>query len=224
MSSPKAILFDVDGTLVDSVDLHAHAWQDAFREIGKEIGFENIRAQIGKGSDTLLPEFLTKAELEKYREKLEKSRGEIFKHHYLERVQPFPGVRELFERLRGDGWRIALASSGVEDEVAHHRQLCGIDDLVDVQTTTDDADRSKPHPDIFEAVLEKLPGISARDAIAIGDTPYDAQAAGKAGIRTIGLLCGGFPEEELRAAGVEAVFRDPADLLARLAESPLAQR
>ena len=218
MASPKAVLFDIDGTLVDSVDLHAHAWQDAFREFGKEIGFEKLRSQIGKGSDTLMPEFLTNAELEKFGKKLEKARGEIFKDHYLARVRPFPRVRELFERLRADGCRIALVSSGKEDEVAHHKELCDIEDLIDAQTTADDAERSKPHPDIFAAAMEKFSDLTPRDACAVGDTPYDAEAAGKVGIRTLGVLCGGFPEAELRAAGAVAIFRDPADLLARRQE------
>ena len=218
MPPPKAAIFDIDGTLVDSVDLHAHAWQDAFRESGKEIGFESIRSQIGKGGDNLMPEFLSAAELEKLGKKIEKARGEIFKEHYLARVQPFPRVRELFERLLADGWRLALATSGVADEVAHHKELCGITDLVDVETTKDDASRSKPHPDIFAAALEKLSGVTPADALTIGDTPYDAEAAGKLGIRTAGVLCGGFPEDDLRAAGAVAIFRDPADLLARYEE------
>jgi phosphoglycolate phosphatase-like HAD superfamily hydrolase len=100
--------------------------------------------------------------------------------------------------------------------------LAGIPDLVDAKTTSDDADRSKPFPDIFQAALERLPGVSAADAVVVGDSPYDAEAAGKAGIRTVGLLSGGFSEEELRKAGCIAVYKDPADLLQNFGQSPLA--
>ena len=105
-----------------------------------------------------------------------------------------------------------------------YKQIAGIDDLVDAETSSDDAEKSKPHPDIFEAALDQLEGIAAGDAIAVGDTPYDAQAAGKAGLRTIGLLCGGWPEAALREAGCIAIYRDPADLLRHYDQSPLARR
>ena len=124
-------------------------------------------------------------------------------------------MRELFERLRAEGWRLALAYSGLAEEVEHHKKLCDIADLVDAETTKEDAARSKPHADIFYPVLQTLPGIPPADAVVIGDTPYDAEAAGKAGVRTVAVLCGGFPEADLRAAGAVAIFRDPADLLAR---------
>ena len=139
-------------------------------------------------------------------------------------MKPFPGVRELFERIKADGLRIALASSAKKEELERYKEIAGIADLVDAETSSDDAEKSKPHPDIFEAALERLEGVAADEAIAVGDTPYDAEAAGKAGIRTIGLLCGGWPEAELREAGCVAIYRDPADLLRQYDRSPLAGR
>jgi HAD superfamily hydrolase (TIGR01549 family) len=218
----KAVIFDVDGTLVDSVDLHARAWQEALAHFGKQVEYERVRYQIGKGGDQLLPVFLSKKELEEFGEELEKYRGELFKREYLSRVKGFPSVRELFERIKQDGLAIALASSAKEEELSAYKRIAKIEDLVEEQTSADDAEKSKPHPDIFEAALARLDETKASEAIVVGDTPYDAEAAGKAGVKTIGFLSGGFPEEDLRAAGCIRIYKDATDLLAQYDSSPLA--
>ncbi|TBR23138.1 MAG: HAD family hydrolase [Reyranella sp.] len=220
----KAVIFDVDGTLIDSVDVHAQAWVDAFAEFGRDVRFGDVRRQIGKGGDQLMPVFLSKAEIDRFGERLEDRRGVLLKERYLHRIRPFPAVRELFQRVIADGKAIALASSAKEDELEQYKKIANIVDLIDVETSSDDAEKSKPHPDIFQAALAKLDNLPPEQVIVIGDTPYDAEAAGKAGLRTIGLLCGGWSEEELKQAGCVAVLRDPADLLARYSESPLASR
>ncbi|MFL6207761.1 MAG: HAD family hydrolase [Pyrinomonadaceae bacterium] len=219
----KAVIFDIDGTLVDSVDLHARAWQEAFRHFGRDIPYEQVRHQIGKGGDQLLPVFFSKQELAEFGKELEQYRGDLFKREYLPQVRAFPKVRELFERIKQDGKQIALASSAKEEELKVYKEIADIADLVEEQASADDADKSKPHPDIFEAALQQLGDVKPAAVIVIGDTPYDAEAAGKANLRTIGVLCGGFPEAELRAAGCIAIYQDPADLLARYDASPLAQ-
>jgi len=217
----KAAIFDVDGTLIDSVDCHARAWQDAFRDFGHEIPFEDIRRQIGKGGDQLMPMFLSAEEIDARGEELEEHRGRILRERYFPLIRPFPAARELLERVRQDGLRIVLASSAKEDELGFYKKVARIEDLVDDETSSDDAEKSKPYPDIFEAALDRLLAIERADVIVIGDTPYDAEAAGKAGLRTVGVLCGGFPEEDLRRAGCVAIYRDPEDLLARYEQSPL---
>ena len=126
----KAAIFDMDGTLIDSVDQHALAWQDVFREFGHEIPYKKVRDQIGKGSDQFMPMFLTQQELDECGEQIEKRRSEIFKQTYLPQVKPFPKVRELFERLIADGVRVALASSAKGDELETYKKIAGIDDLV----------------------------------------------------------------------------------------------
>lgn len=219
---PKAVIFDVDGTLVDSVDLHARAWVDAFRDYGHDVGFAAVRAQIGKGGDQLMPVFLGKDELEAKGEALEKHRAQVLKERYLPQITGFPQVRALFERLLADGKQVALASSAKEDELETYKEVAQIADLIHAETSSDDADKSKPHPDIFEAALKGLGRVRPEEAVVVGDTPYDAEAAGKAGLRTVGLLCGGWSEEALRRAGCIAVYKDPADLLARYEGSPLA--
>jgi HAD superfamily hydrolase (TIGR01509 family) len=216
----KAAIFDIDGTLVDSVDLHTKAWQKALDHFGHQVPFEQIRAQIGKGGDQLIPIFLPQHELESRGPALDRYRSELFKTRYLEKVKGFPQVRELLQRLRQDGWKIALASSAKGDELKAYKEITGIGDLLDAETASDDAEKSKPHPDIFQAALHRLQ-VPPEDAVVIGDSPYDAEAATKAGLISIGLLCGGFKKEDLLAAGVQELYADPADLLANYDHSLL---
>jgi HAD superfamily hydrolase (TIGR01549 family) len=209
----RAVIFDVDGTIVDSVDLHAEAWKVALEKFGKKIPFHQVRRQIGKGSDQLLPVFFSKEELSRFGEKLDDYRSDLFKKKYLPRVEAFPKVRELFQRIQKDGKQIVLASSAKADELEAYKKIARIEDLVESETSSDDADRSKPHPDIFQAALARLKGIAPENAIVIGDTPYDAEAASKANLETVGFLCGGWTQEELQSAGCLAVYRDAEDLL-----------
>ncbi len=218
----RFIIFDVDGTLIDSNDLHAEAWRQAFAKFGHEIPLEQIRGQIGKGGDQLIPVFLDRAEREDHGAQLDHYRGALFREKFMERVRPFPKVRELFLRILDDGHRIALASSAKGSELERYKQLLGISDLLDADTSKDDAARSKPYPDIFLAALDKLGSPPRRDALVVGDTPYDAQAARALGVAAVGVRCGGFPERELIAAGCGSIFTDPADLLANYERSPLS--
>jgi HAD superfamily hydrolase (TIGR01549 family) len=217
----KAVVFDVDGTIVDSVDLHAEAWQEAFKKFGKEVDLEAVRRQIGKGADQLLPVFFSPVELAQFGNELEEYRSNLYKKEYLPHVKAFPKVRELFERIRQDGKRIALASSAKGDELNTYKKLARIEDLTEAETSSEDAEKSKPHPDIFEAALGELGDVARNRVVVVGDTPYDAQAAAKADLYTIGLLCGGWNENDLRGAGCIAIYRDPAELLARYGESPI---
>jgi HAD superfamily hydrolase (TIGR01509 family) len=219
----RAVIFDIDGTLIDSVDLHAAAWQVAFRHFGHEIPFERVRSQIGKGADKLMPALLPREEVEQRGKEIEQYRLDLFRREDLPRVKAFPRGRELFERIKADGKQIALASSAKGQELAQNKRVAGIEDLVDVETSSDDADESKPEPDIFQAALDRLDGLEPAAVIIVGDTSYDAEAAKKAGLRTIGLLCGGWPEQELLEAGCIAIYRDPADLLRQYDHSPLAE-
>jgi phosphoglycolate phosphatase-like HAD superfamily hydrolase len=149
--------------------------------------------------------------------------GNRFKTEYLPLVRPFSAVPELLRRVRDAGLRIAVASSAKKDEVDKYLDIARIADLVDLKTSSDDVEESKPAPDIFEIVLKKLK-IEGADAVAIGDTPYDAEAAGKAGIPTIGVLCGGFTESSLRQAACVQIYPGPAGLFARFSNSLLARK
>jgi HAD superfamily hydrolase (TIGR01549 family) len=214
------VIFDVDGTLVDSVDEHAEAWRRAFLEFGRDVPFAHVRSQIGKGADQLIPVFFNDEELARFGRDLEEYRTQLFLKDFLPKVRAFPKVRELFQRLKKDGRRITLASSAKSEELAHYVKLCRIDGLFEEATSKDEVNRSKPHPDVFAAALELLGKPDASTTCVVGDTPYDALAAGKLGLPTLGVLCGGFPAEDLRAAGCRVLMKDPAELLARYEASP----
>jgi HAD superfamily hydrolase (TIGR01549 family) len=217
----RAFIFDLDGTLVDSNELHVDSWDRAFRKFGKQFSRDELRAQIGKGSDQYLPEFLTPDEIDRFGKDLDEYRSRIFRKEYLPRIRPFPKVRDLFQRIRDDEKKIVLASSGKKDDTKYYIKLLKIDNLIEGCTSADDADRSKPAPDLFTAAREKLGDFSAAEVINIGDTRFDIEAAAKAGLRTIALTCGGTPESVLKKAGAIAVYYDPADLLIRYETLPI---
>jgi HAD superfamily hydrolase (TIGR01549 family) len=172
--------------------------------------------------DKLIPVFLSADEQRDHGQEMEDWRGTRFKTEYLQLVRPFSAVPDLLRRVKDAGIRVAVASSAKMDELNKYLDIAQIADLVEIKTSADDADESKPAPDIFQAVLRKL-GITGFDAVAIGDTPYDASAAGKAGIATIGVLCGGFTETSLREVGCVDVYPGPAALFARFEKSLLAR-
>jgi HAD superfamily hydrolase (TIGR01549 family) len=224
MTQLSAAIFDIDGTLTDSVDVHALAWQEALRHFGHEVAYERVRSQIGKGGDQLLKALLSREDLAAQGEDLDQFRGELSKKKYQHLIRPLSMVPELFQRSKDEtGAKIVLASSAKEVEVVAYERLLGVAALVEHKTSSDDAEKSKPHPDIFAAAMKRLANPPARQVIAIGDTPYDAQATAQISIACVGVLSGGWTEQALREAGCIAVFRGPADLYARFEESPLAR-
>jgi membrane protein len=217
----RAVLFDIDGTLIDSNDLHVEAWVQAFADAGHDVPREAIAGQIGKGGDNLVPALLPGAD-KATAERLSDAHGTIFKARYLDRAQPFPQARALIKRVAGDGRKVVLASSASSEELDHYVEVLGIADLIAAQTSIDDVETSKPAPEIFAAALKKA-GVGGDEAVAVGDTPYDVASAAGAGIGTVAVLSGGFAEDVLREAGATAVYADVATLLAGYAESPLAR-
>ena len=217
----QAVIFDIDGTIIDSADLHIESWQRALKKFGKDSSYEKIRSQIGKGADEFLAEFFARDQLGRIRDDLEDYRGKLFKDEYLPKVKAFPLVRELFERIKQEGKKIALASTAKEDEIKIYKEIARIEDLVDSVACSEDVKHSKPHRDICSAAVHKLGNIAPDRVIAVGDTRYDAEAAGKISVRTIGLLCGGGNREELHRAGSVAIYQDPAALLLHYESSPL---
>lgn len=218
----KAVLCDIDGTLVESNWLHAEAWRRAFAEMGIALELEAVRRQIGKGGEELIPVFVPWWKRDAVEEPLKAYREWIFREDFLPQVRPFAGVREFAEELKRKGIRFALASSAKKRELEDYERIMRVEDLVDVATSADDVDRAKPHPDVFSAALGKL-GLKATECIAVGDTPYDAEAAGKAGLRTIGVETGGWTREELVAAGCVEVYANVTELLERIEESAIVR-
>jgi phosphoglycolate phosphatase-like HAD superfamily hydrolase len=180
---------------------------------GHDIPLDAIRWQVGKGGDNLIPSLLPDLGDDE-QAALEAWRGDLYKRCYMPRAVPFEGVRALFERIVEDGTRVVLASSSSEAEVAYYLGLMGAEDLVAASTSKDDADSSKPCPDIFEAALAKL-GLPQDEAVVVGDSVWDMKAAARTGLGAIGFRCGGFPDAALLEAGARALFDGPSDLLAR---------
>lgn len=216
----RAVLFDIDGTLVDSNDMHVTAWQEAFTSIGVVFDAETIHGQIGKGTDMLVPSLLPDAD-EALQEKLGKAHGDAFKGKFLQHVQPFPRAHELLARTHAAGQEVVLASSASAEELDHYIGLLGAADLVGTTTSADDVENTKPAPDIFANALSKLAPLTPTEVRVVGDTPYDIEAAGKCGIGAIGLRSGKFSDEALQTAGALAIYDDVAALLADYDASPL---
>ena len=217
----KAVFFDIDGTLVDSNEHHVAAWDDAFSEAGYRVPQDAIRGQIGKGGDLLVPTLLPGAD-DEIVERLSKRHGEIFKAKYLDAVAPFPQAAALLRHVHDRGQRVVLASSADAKEVDHYIDLMKVRDIVDATTSIDDVATSKPGGDIFAAALKKVK-LAPAQVIVVGDTPYDAEAAGKCEIRAVGVRSGGFDDAVLRAAGARSLHDDVAALLAGYADTPLAR-
>ncbi len=208
----EAVLCDIDGTLVESNWLHAAAWKDAFEVVGITVDLEEARRQIGKGGDELIPVFVPWWKRSIIKEPLTAYRQYVFRMDYLHQVKPFPKVRDLLLKMKEVGIRVSIASSADRDQLKAYEKIADIGDLIEESSTADDAKRSKPHPDIFEATLKKL-GLPSSRVLALGDTPYDAEAAGKAEIWTVGVMTGGWSEKDLLQAGCIEVYKDVADLL-----------
>lgn len=216
----RAVLLDIDGTLMDSNDAHAQAWVDTGREFGYDIAFDDVRWLIGMGGDRVLPRLTGLEEESEAGARVLQRRGEIFRERYLPSLQPFEGARELLARMRQDGHTLVVATSASEQDLNALLKQGELEELVQDSTNADEAERSKPSPDIIEAALARA-GTTPRHAIMLGDTPYDVAAAARAGVPCIGFTCGGWSAPELK--GAVAVYAGPAELLARYEDSELAR-
>jgi HAD superfamily hydrolase (TIGR01509 family) len=220
-ASLRTVLLDIDGTLIDSNDAHARAWVEALAIHGYEIPFEKIRPLIGKGGDKVTPEITGLDPDSGESKRISETRAEIFLRE-LPSLQPTPGARELLEHLSSRGLELVVATSAKEAEVQALLEQAGVADLIKAASSADDAERSKPDPDIVQAALRTV-GRLASHSIMIGDTPYDVEAATRARVPILAMRCGGGWDDDA-LGGALALYDDPADLLARLDESPLAER
>jgi membrane protein len=218
----RAVLFDIDGTLVDSNDMHVLAWEEAFAGVGASFDRQVIHEQIGKGADMLVPALLPDAD-DTMIKKLGVAHGDVFKGKFLKQVKPFARARDLLARVHAAGQEVVLASSASAAELDHYLELLSAHALVAATTSADDVEHTKPAPDIFASALEKVAPLSAHEVIVVGDTPYDVEAAAKCGITTVALRSGKFSDLALRSAGAVAVYNDVAALLAGFDQSPLRQ-
>ncbi|HEY8943318.1 MAG TPA: HAD family hydrolase [Polyangiaceae bacterium] len=210
MSSIRAVLLDLDGTLVDSNDAHAEAWVEVLGEFGHRIPFARVRPLIGMGSDRLLPEVSGIDAESAEGKRITERRTELFLHSYVERLKPFQGSAELAERLNRDGFRLVVATSANEKEMKQLVRIAGIEPYIHRATNASEAENSKPDPDIVQAALRKAEA-APNEAVMLGDTPYDVQAARAAGVAVIALRSGGWDDDALRGAAV--IYADPRELL-----------
>jgi HAD superfamily hydrolase (TIGR01509 family) len=218
MQKIEAVLLDVDGTLLDSNDLHAKAWFEAVQDWGFDVPFEMVRSMIGMGGDKIIPRLTHMAGGSEEAADLGHFRGVLFQKKYLPKVKAFPKAREFLMALKHQGLDLVVATSAESKELNALLKQGGIEDLLVERTTSSDAERSKPDPDIVNAALKRV-GVKPKHAIMIGDTPYDVEAALDAGIPIIALRSGGWEDKDLH--GAVAIYDDVADLLKHFATSPL---
>lgn len=220
-SNPLAVLFDVDGTLVDSNYLHVHAWVQAFREENIDVGSWRIHRSIGMDGSTLVRTLSGNAS-DAVQQRLKDRHSSLYRDS-ADLIVRLPGARDLLHQLAENGVRVVLASSAPDDELAITRKILDSDDAIAAATSSRDVDTAKPDPGIVEVALERA-GVSAGRAVFVGDAVWDGEAATRAGVPFIGLRCGGVADSELEKAGTQGIFDDPRDLLQHLDSSVIGAR
>ena len=215
----RGALLDIDGTLVDSNKAHVDAWVEVLRDHGFAVTPKDIWPLVGMGGDNLLPRVVGISSESELGKKISEQRSKLFKERFLPHLEPFPEVRSLLERMRERGLKLVAASSSKADEVEKLLEIAGVTDLMDESTSASDTKNSKPDPDLIHSGLERI-GLPAGEVVMLGDTPYDIEAAAKAGVEVIAFRSGGFEDEDLDDA--LAIYDGAADLLARYDDSPLA--
>jgi HAD superfamily hydrolase (TIGR01509 family) len=219
-SRPGAVLFDIDGTLVDSNYVHVDTWSRAFADAGVSVPSWKIHRCIGMDGDKLLEALVGASD-----SAVALEAKDLHSDYYSEasgRLQILPGARDLLQRIEDEGLTVVLATSAPESELATLRDLLDVEDIVSVVTSSEDAEDAKPSPEIVDVALQRA-GVPAENAILVGDSVWDMKASRTAGATCIAVRCGGVPDAELRAAGAEDVYDDPADLIEKLSDSAIGR-
>ncbi|MGW1273376.1 HAD family hydrolase [Streptomyces sp. NPDC002491] len=217
----RAAVFDVDGTLVDTNHLHVVTWWEAFRQAGHRVPMHAVHRAVGLGSDDLIAHLLGEGRDTDRDAELDAAHKALY-GQYFDRLPPLRDAGRLLRRLRDDGWTVVLATSASGSELSALRGAIDADDAIAATASADDVEAGKPSPEPVAHALE-LVGASAEGAVFVGDTVWDMRAGRRAGVRCVGVLCGGVPRADLMEAGAETVYDDPADLLTSLSASPLGR-
>ncbi|MFJ9425195.1 HAD family hydrolase [Streptomyces sp. NPDC101249] len=220
--APRAAVFDVDGTLVDTNHLHAVTWWEAFRQAGHHVTTHEVHRAVGLGSDDLVARLLGEEQAAREAESISAAHAVLY-GQYVARLAAFRGVGSLLRTLADQGWRIVLATSAGGAELSALRAAIDADDVIEATAGGDDVERGKPAPDPVALALD-LVGAAPERSVFVGDTVWDMRAGSRAGVRCVALLCGGIPRQDLEGAGADAVYDDPAHLLAELKGSPFDGR
>jgi len=216
---PRAVILDIDGTLLLSNEAHARSWSEAYAKHGYQVSWQRIQPLVGMGGDKLMAQLTPELnEEEGVGKDIAETRKSVFMDRYLPDLEPAPGSRALVQHIRDQGLTVGIASSAKQDELQTLLKAAGVDDLIQEATTSSDADQSKPAPDIVQVALEQV-RAEPSEVVMIGDTPYDIESAAKAGVGVIAVRCGGHSDLDLE--GALAIYDDPADVLAHYEESPL---
>ncbi|ANJ10802.1 HAD family hydrolase [Streptomyces parvulus] len=216
----RAAVFDVDGTLVDTNHLHVVCWWEAFRQAGHEVPMHAVLRAVGLPSSDLVGHLLGE-DRDRDRDAELSAAHKALYGQYFDRLPALPDAGRLLRRLAGDGWKVVLATSAGGPELGALRRAIDADDAIAATASADDVEEGKPSPEPVEHALE-LAGVPAERAVFVGDTVWDMRAGSRAGVRCVAVLCGGLPRADLEEAGADAVYADPAELLASLERSPLA--
>ncbi|MFS4105345.1 HAD family hydrolase [Streptomyces sp. PD-S100-1] len=216
----RAAVFDVDGTLVDTNHLHVVTWWEAFRQAGHQVPMHAVHRSVGLGSTDLIAHLLGEDRDKEQDAELSAAHTALYAQ-YFERLPAFEDAGRLLRRLHENEWAVVLATSASGAELSALRRAIDADDAITATASSDDVAEGKPAPEPVEHALE-LAGVDPGRAVFVGDTVWDMRAGSRAGVRCVGVLCGGIPRADLEEAGASAVYRDPADLLASLADGPLA--
>ncbi|MFH9548055.1 HAD family hydrolase [Streptomyces sp. NPDC017435] len=216
----RAAVFDVDGTLVDTNHLHVITWWEAFRQAGHRVPMHAVHRAVGLGSGDLVAHLLGDDRDKDQDAELSAAHKALY-GQYFDRLPALRDAGPLLRTLHDVGWTVVLATSASGAELSALRAAIDADDVIAATASADDVEEGKPAPEPVEHALE-LVGASAGQAVFVGDTVWDMQAGRRAGVRCVGVLCGGIPRADLMEAGAEAVYADPADLLSSLSDSPLA--
>ncbi|MFL6599802.1 MAG: HAD family hydrolase [Steroidobacteraceae bacterium] len=205
--TPRAAVFDIEGTLVDCLSLTLESWRETLQEAGHTVSYRDLQPLFGMDGLWMLNRLLPK-ERQDFKQHLLTAQGERYRREFLRRAQPFPGVRSLFAFLKQEGVLIGIGTTCQKEEVAVYDERLGILELTDALTCGESAPHGKPDPSLFEQCLRKLGIEQASHAIAVGDTPYDAIAAKNLGMECAGVLTGGFSQRALREAGCDLVLQE----------------
>ncbi|MFG3718053.1 HAD family hydrolase [Streptomyces massasporeus] len=219
-SAGRAAVFDVDGTLVDTNHLHVVAWWEAFRQAGHDVAMHAVHRAVGLPSTDLVAHLLGEDRDTDQDADISAGHKALY-GQYFDRLPALPGAGDLLRRLHRDGWTVVLATSAGGAELGALRRAIDADEAISATASADDVDQGKPAPEPVEHALE-LAGVPAERAVFVGDTVWDMRAGSRAGVRCLGVLCGGIPRADLEESGADAVYADPADLLSALDKGLLA--
>ncbi|KJK40598.1 HAD family hydrolase [Streptomyces variegatus] len=219
-SAGRAAVFDVDGTLVDTNHLHVVSWWEAFRQAGHQVPMHAVHRAVGLPSTDLIAHLLGDDRDTDQDADISAGHKALY-GQYFDRLPALPEAGALLRRLHRDGWTVVLATSADGAELGALRRAIDADEAIAATASADDVDEGKPAPEPVEHALE-LAGVPAERAVFVGDTVWDMRAGSRAGVRCVGVLCGGVPRADLEESGADAVYADPAHLLSALGDSPLS--